>query len=78
MSTIQLIVEAVDQSPIFERKSQTVVLINFGENKFDEILPKKLVFNPLPKIVFISTSKPIRSIILKYVNLEWGAKKIFL
>uniref|UniRef100_A0A914CZ52 Cadherin domain-containing protein n=1 Tax=Acrobeloides nanus TaxID=290746 RepID=A0A914CZ52_9BILA len=56
---IQFIVEAVDQSPTFPRKTQTVVMLTIKgqEKEFVE-------FNPLPKIVFISTDKPVGSTII--------------
>lgn len=56
---IQLVVEAYDQSKTFRRKSQTVVMLEIrGEGR------DHLDFNPLPKIVFISTDKPVGSTII--------------
>ena len=57
---IQFIVEAVDQSPTFPRKTQTVVMLTIKgqEKEFVE-------FNPLPKIVFISTDKAVGSPIIR-------------
>uniref|UniRef100_A0AC35TXY0 Cadherin domain-containing protein n=1 Tax=Rhabditophanes sp. KR3021 TaxID=114890 RepID=A0AC35TXY0_9BILA len=49
---MQITVEAVDQSPVFKRKSQTVVVLHIVSNETD-----KLEFVPLPKIVFISSDK---------------------
>lgn len=57
---IQLLVEVHDSSPTFSRKSDTVVLLHLlGEKE------ERLEFLPLPKIVYISSSKPLGSTIFK-------------
>uniref|UniRef100_A0A0N5A3B1 Cadherin domain-containing protein n=1 Tax=Parastrongyloides trichosuri TaxID=131310 RepID=A0A0N5A3B1_PARTI len=57
---MQIIVEAIDQSSIFKRKSQTVVVIHIVSNQTD-----KLEFVPLPKIVYISSEKSLGSPIIR-------------
>lgn len=57
---MQIIVEAVDQSSIFKRKSQTVVVIHIVSNQTDY-----LEFVPLPKIVYISSEKSLGSPIIR-------------
>ncbi|CEF71500.1 DE-cadherin [Strongyloides ratti] len=57
---MQIIVEALDQSSIFKRKSQTVVVIHIVSNQTDY-----LEFVPLPKIVYISSEKSLGSPIIR-------------
>lgn len=61
--TIQLIVEAIDQSQTFKRKSQTVVVIQLKLKEMQKL--NEIEFIPLPKSIFISSAKSIGSTILK-------------
>uniref|UniRef100_A0A914VBZ1 Cadherin domain-containing protein n=1 Tax=Plectus sambesii TaxID=2011161 RepID=A0A914VBZ1_9BILA len=59
-ASYQLVIEAVDSSPFYPRKAQTVVriqLVDSGNNS-----PK---FLPLPDTVFVSTLKPPGSMIVR-------------
>uniref|UniRef100_A0A1I7ZHC9 Cadherin domain-containing protein n=1 Tax=Steinernema glaseri TaxID=37863 RepID=A0A1I7ZHC9_9BILA len=58
-STIQLVVEAIDQSATFARKTQTVVSISVNYNDDDHV-----EFNPLPNTIYISVDKSPGSTIL--------------
>uniref|UniRef100_A0A915E5X9 Cadherin domain-containing protein n=1 Tax=Ditylenchus dipsaci TaxID=166011 RepID=A0A915E5X9_9BILA len=62
-----LVVEAMDQSTTFARRSQTVVIIkiNAPEEVKMQVEEKRVEFNPLPKTVFISSAKPLNSTILR-------------
>ncbi|KAI1704454.1 cadherin domain-containing protein [Ditylenchus destructor] len=64
-STQLLVVEAVDQSQQFPRRSQTVVVIKFNPAQRDSAAQTHIEFNPLPKTVFISSAKQPNSSVLR-------------
>lgn len=66
--TIQLIVEAVDCSQTFTRKTQTVVVIQLKPLKHRKL--SEIEFIPLPKVIFISSAKSVGSGILKFVYFK--------
>ncbi|VDM24457.1 unnamed protein product [Toxocara canis] len=69
---LQFVVEAVDQSPTFPRKTQTVVRINILSDSVEQV-----AFLPLPKRVYISTSKVPGSVILKVSATRTSAPPVF-
>uniref|UniRef100_A0A0K0EV61 DE-cadherin (inferred by orthology to a D. melanogaster protein) n=1 Tax=Strongyloides venezuelensis TaxID=75913 RepID=A0A0K0EV61_STRVS len=69
---IQIVVEAIDQSSIFKRKSQTVVVIHIVSNQTDY-----LEFVPLPKIVYISSEKSLGSPIIR-VSAKSSLKELIV
>ncbi|VDK20308.1 unnamed protein product, partial [Anisakis simplex] len=69
---LQFIVEAVDQSPTFPRKTETVVRINILSNSVEQIS-----FLPLPKRVYVSSSKSPGSVVLKVSATQTISPPIF-
>ncbi|CAD5221231.1 unnamed protein product [Bursaphelenchus okinawaensis] len=65
---IQLTVEAHDSAPKFPRKTPTIFMIHLIESE------EPVQFMPMPKTVYISSSKPVGSTIFK-VGLKSGDAK---